>query len=257
MWYIGGMTEGLFLFLLGLCVGSFLNVLIYRFPRSLSIAGRSVCPKCRKRIRWYDNVPVVSYFILQKKCRSCHSPISARYPMVELLTGALFLLVYYSSSNSLWLMVYGLWLVGALVVIFFVDLKHQIIPDQVIVATMIVSLAYRFFTSSQLLITNYFPAFIAAGLFFLLLHFITKGRGMGFGDVKLAFLMGLVLGFPNIILALYLAFLTGAIVGVILILGRKKRFGQHIPFGPFLAGSTLLTFLWGTEILKWLTVRLF
>lgn len=241
-----------FVFILGLCVGSFLNVLIYRLPSGLSLGGRSFCPNCHKKISWYDNIPVLSFLILRRKCRSCRSPISVRYLIVELLTGALFLLVYYSFSSSLWLMVYGLWLVSALIVIFFVDLKHQIIPDQIIYPTILISLP---FTINHLPFVVY--SALAAGLFFLLLHLVTKGRGMGFGDVKLAFLMGLILGFPKIILALYLAFLTGAIVGVILILGRKKRFGQHIPFGPFLAGSTLIVFFGGQEILKWITAQFF
>lgn len=255
----------IFIFILGLCVGSFLNVLICRLPRSLAITGRSFCPKCKKKISWYDNIPLISFLMLGGKCRRCHSPISVQYPLVELATGVLFVLAtsfvirdvqYVISWPTIFLITYHLLLISSLIIIFTIDLKHQIIPDQIVYPTILVALGYQLF-NSPLLILNYLLSAFAAGLFFLGLHLLTRGRGMGFGDVKLAFLMGLILGFPKIILAFYLAFLTGAFAGVILILTGKKKFGQHIPFGPFLAVSTLITLFWGSEILKWITAQFF
>ncbi len=257
----------IFIFILGLSIGSFLNVLIYRLPRSLKLTGRSFCPKCKKKIRWYDNVPLLSFFLLRGRCRFCRSPISVLYPVVELLTGGLFLLTVFlipdlnskfqiPNSNYLLIFTYYLFLISSLIVIFFTDLKHRIIPDQIIYPTILITLLYQI-TSNQLLITNHFFAAFGAGLFFLILHLITRGKGMGFGDVKLAFLMGLILGPAKVIFAFYLAFLTGALTGVILILAKKKKFGEQIPFGPFLSGATIITLFWGEEIIKWLTAHLF
>ncbi|MDP3954932.1 MAG: prepilin peptidase [bacterium] len=262
----------LLIFVLGLCIGSFLNVLIYRLPLSLSLGGRSFCPKCKKKISWYDNIPLVSFILLRGKCRHCHSPISWQYPMVELLTGILVLGVSLRVLGGIrdvggiggWIeLVYLLFLVSALIVIFFVDLKHEIIPDSLVYPTIVLTVVFLIFNqqsainNQQLPLTNNLITSFVSGLFFLALYLVTRGRGMGFGDVKFAFLMGLVLGFPNILLALYGAFLTGAILGVILILIRRKRFGMHIPFGPFLAFWTLIALFWGKEILEWISARYF
>ena len=253
----------IFIFILGLCVGSFLNVLIYRLPRSLPLTGRSFCPKCKKKISWHDNVPLLSFLLLKGRCRACHSHISVQYPVVELVTGVLFIWVWWwvkgwcgETLNCYIVILLYCYIVASLVVIFFIDLKHQIIPDQIIYPAVFISFLYQI-TNYQLLITNYLITAFVAAFFFLLLHLLTRGRGMGFGDVKLAFLIGLVLGFPKAILAFYLAFLTGAFVGVILILAGKKKFGQHIAFGPYLAASTIITLFWGEQILKWITARFF
>jgi leader peptidase (prepilin peptidase)/N-methyltransferase len=262
VWY----TEGVevfflfFIFIFGLSIGSFLNVLIYRLPRSLKLTGRSFCPTCKKKISWYDNIPVISYLFLRGKCRKCHSPISWQYPAVELVTGILFILVAYliSFDNHYWIIeLLSYWvIVSALIVIFFIDLKHQIIPDQVIYPAIVITFLFQTY-SLQLAIYSYFLAALGASLFFLILYLVTRGKGMGFGDVKLAVLMGLILGPQRLILALYLAFLTGALIGVILILAKKKRFGEQIPFGPFLSGATIIALFWGETMVKWLTARLF
>jgi len=241
-----------FIFLLGLSVGSFLNVLIYRLPRHLSVVwGRSLCPKCRKKIAWFDNLPLLSFVFLKGRCRACRSPISWQYPLVELLTAVLFVLgarPYLSDLSNLGTAQVGLTLIlfSSLIAIFFIDLEQQIIPDEILLPVAVL------FVLSSLLTTNYWllATGIASSLFLFLIWALTKGRGMGLGDVKLAFLMGLVLGYPKVIVAFYLAFLTGAIVGVILILAKKARFGQKIAFGPFLAAATIITVLWGEKILS-------
>ena len=243
-----------FIFLFGLIIGSFLNVLIYRLPLGLMLTGRSFCPKCKKKISWFDNVPLLSFFVLGGKCRFCHSPINFQYPAVELTTGVLFVFVLsiYSWQNfQLWSIlgfVYTLWLVSALLVIFVIDLKHRIIPDEIVFATILISLPFAIRDTPYALLTAF-----ASFLFFFLLHFLTRGKGMGLGDVKLAFLIGLILGFPKSILAFYLAFLTGAIVGVILVLLGKKKLKQAIAFGPFLVASTFFSLFWGDALIRWLT----
>lgn len=233
------------LFLLGLSIGSFLNVLIYRLPRSLSLTGRSFCPKCRKKISWYDNLPLLSFVLLEGKCRHCHSPISWQYPLVELVTGILTVLsikYFVLSRQDLILTTYYLILIYTLIVIFFTDLYHEIIPDEIVYPAVIITLIFSLYPN--ILISNLISGFLA-GLLFLSLYLLTSGRGMGFGDVKLAVLMGLFLGYPKIIVALYLAFLTGAAIGVILILRGKKKLKSHIPFGPFLVGSTIFALFYG------------
>jgi len=265
--------ERVIIFLIGLCVGSFLNVLIYRLPRGLGfVKGRSFCPHCKKKIKWFDNVPLISFILLKGRCRVCHSPISWRYPVVELTTGILFVLAAQNKLGRLGLLrvedfLLTILLFSGLIVIFFIDLEHQIIPDEIVLPLIaLFSLRQLFplptFFSNFSLLTSHFSThfslltptlnpFITAtisSLFLYSIYFFTKGKGMGLGDVKLAFLMGLVLGFPQVVVAFYLAFLTGAAVGIILILARKAKFGQKIPFGPFLAFSTIITCLWGEKI---------
>jgi len=242
----------LFIVIFGCCVGSFLNVLIYRLPRGLPFAtGRSFCPKCRKKISWFDNIPLLSFFLLKGRCRHCHSPISWRYPVVELTTGILFLLSYLSHLSFLSYLLFS-----GLIVVFFIDLEHQIIPDEVLLPLIIlffirdVTEIFASPLNTYFLILNTFASGVGAFLFMFLIYLITKGKGMGFGDVKLAFLMGLVLGYPKIVVAFYLAFLTGALFGIILILARKATLKQRIAFGPFLTFSSIISLLWGEKILQ-------
>lgn len=239
------------IFILGLFIGSFLNVLVDRIPKGESpIKGRSHCDKCKEILRWYDLIPLLSFISLKGKCRYCHTSLSLYYPIVELTTGAMFVLVLLfarSMNHELRIMDLGyyLFVISGFIVIFFVDLKYGIIPDKIVFPSIVVSFIYLLFAFYSLFITHLVAA-LGAGLFFLLLFLVTQGRGMGFGDVKLAFLMGLILGFPNIIVSLYIAFLTGAIIGCILVIWRRKKiFGTAIPFGPFLAIGTLIAIFFG------------
>jgi leader peptidase (prepilin peptidase) / N-methyltransferase len=245
-------------FILGLFVGSFLNVLADRLPRDESVVrGRSHCEKCKKTLAWYDLIPLFSFLQLRGRCRYCHFPLSFYYPTVEIITGALFVFVYVFAgitNHELRIMdlVYYLFLASSLIVVFFADLKYGIIPDKVIVPTILISAIYSIL-NTQYSILPYLLSAVGACLFFLILSFIKirKRSAMGFGDVKFAFLMGLALGFPNIIIALYIAFLTGAIVGIILIVWRQKKiFGTSIPFGPFLVFGTFLALFWGNAIFQ-------
>lgn len=250
----------LLLFVIGIFAGSFLNVAVDRFPRKETILkGRSHCEFCKKELKWFDLIPLLSFLFLKGKCRYCHKKLSLYYPIIELSTGALFALVYtyinfqfsvFNFQLSTFIsFFYYLFIASSFIVIFFEDLKFGIIPDKVVFPAIIISLAYSFIIHNSLFIV-YLSSAVGAFAFFLILFLITRGKGMGFGDVKLAFLLGLVLGFPEIILALYLAFLTGAIAGIILIIWRKKRsLKEAIPFGPFLiAGALVSIFLGGLII---------
>ena len=223
----------LILFILGLTFGSFVNVLIWRIPKGLSIGGRSICRKCKTKIKWFDNIPLLSFITLCGKCRNCKSKISLRYPLVELLTGIVFLFVYlrfgYSAQTLFFLL-----LSPILISIFFIDLDQQIIPDELVFAGIIITLLFNF--SFSILFSGLLSSFLL-----LVLHLITKGKGMGLGDVKFAILGGMVVGLTNIFSWFFIAFLTGAIVGCILILTRKYGLKSKIAFGPFLVLALFLT----------------
>lgn len=250
------------LFILGLSVGSFLNVVIDRLPKQETVVKkRSYCDYCKRKLAWFDLIPLLSFVLLSGKCRYCHYRISLYNPLIELTTGVLFIYTLFHQSlpisdlNLLTILSsietsYIFFIMSSLIVIFFTDLKYGIIPDSVLILSVIVSFLYLFFIHSSLFIIYFFSA-IGAFLFFLLIFLVTRGRGIGFGDVKLSFLLGLFLGFPKIIVALYLAFLTGALISAILVLwGKKRFFGGTVPFGPFLVLGTLISFFWGEVILR-------
>lgn len=241
---MAGILVGIFIFLFGTCIGSFLNVVVYRLNHNLSpLKGRSFCPKCEKKILWQDNLPLLSFVFLRGRCRFCHSPISWQYPLVELTTGLATVFILYCVSSYLLVVIYYLLITYALITLFVSDFRYQTIPDEIVYPAILISLLYTVrYTPSAIL------AALGASLFFLILVLVTRGRGMGVGDAKLAGLMGLVLGFPEIVVALMLAFLTGAICGVILVLVGKKRFREHIPFGPFLTTATWISLFWGQKI---------
>lgn len=249
----------LLLFIIGLAIGSFLNVLIDRLPNDESpFKGRSCCDKCKKTLKWYDLIPLLSYLYLKGKCRYCHSPISFYYPFVEIVTGLMFVILFLWLKNlpfSIYqlpfnfqfsIFLYYLFILSSFLVIFFTDLKYGIIPDKIVYSAIAVAVIFNCHFSTF----NYFFSGLGAFIFFLVLYLITLGKGMGFGDVKLAFLIGIVLGFPKILAAFYLAFLTGAICGIILIIwGKKKLKGGTIPFGPFLIIGAVLSLFFGEKIL--------
>lgn len=245
-------------FVFGLCVGSFLNVLIYRLPRSLKITGRSFCPKCRKKILWYDNIPLLSFILLGGRCRFCQSPISWQYPLVELVSGLATVFITFhlrgvpQAQPHLGGVLFYLFITYALIVIFVSDLRYFIIPDQVVIPGIILLGVIRFvggLLGSPSGWEALLSAIGAAG-FFAILVLVTRGKGMGWGDVKLVGFIGLILGFPKILVALELAFLTGAIAGVILVLLKRKTLKSQIPFGPFLSLGALLALIYGDVFLS-------
>lgn len=253
------------LFSLGLAIGSFLSVVIYRLVHNDSpLRGRSYCDSCKKQIAWHDNIPLLSFIVLHRKCRHCGQPIPWEYPAVEFLTGTLFVwwfvvgFTFFRLSSKPFLIVQPLfWLfVGILlVVIFFTDYLYYIIPDSAVLLLTGMTFLYRFFlVQAGIMMQQDFTLAVASGvgasLFFLSLFLFTKGRGMGFGDVKLAFPLGLLLGWPNIVVALFLSFVIGASVGVVTIATGKKQMKSTIPFGPFLVIGSLIALLWGSELVR-------
>jgi prepilin signal peptidase PulO-like enzyme (type II secretory pathway) len=226
----------LLFFVFGTVIGSFLNVVIDRLPQGRTIwKGRSVCDSCHKVLSPLELVPIVSYLFLGGKCKHCHAKIPLRLTIVELLAGisfALVLLYSWQGANLLTLL-FSLIIVCLCFLIFFIDLDYGIIPDEILVIMGVLSLIY--ILASPGLLLQHLATAIVTLILFLSLFLVTKGRGMGFGDVKLSFVMGLLLGFPAIIYALYFAFLTGAFISVILILKGHKNLKSKIPFGPFLS----------------------
>ena len=228
----------LIVFLFGLAVGSFLNCVIYRLEKNKSfLKGRSFCPNCRHKLSWQDLIPIFSFLFLKGKCRYCQKNISFQYPVVELATGILFVLCFLFHAPY-----YLFIIIPFLVVIFVYDLKHCLIPDKVIYPAILIALIFNF--------TNWLSA-LSAAAFFLTIVLISRGRWMGIGDISLGFLMGLLLGFPNILLSLFLAFAIGAIIGLGLIAAGKKSLKSEVPFGPFLIAATLIAIFWGEKIINW------
>jgi len=272
-----------FIFLFGLCVGSFLNVLIVRLGSDSGegIGGRSYCPKCTHQLGPKDLIPLLSFILLRGRCRYCGQKISWQYPIVELVTGTLFVLIFTSIFNFKFLIlnqffnfsifnlidfIYLFFIVSCLIVIFVSDLKYFIIPDKIIIAVIIGFFVFKLFGILDFVHWNLFGIWglgfgiwrpllfallsgIGASAFFFAVILATRGRGMGLGDAKLAFLMGLVLGWPQILAALLLAFVSGALVGLGLILAGRAKMKSEIPFGTFLAASTFLIMLLGEKIL--------
>lgn len=249
-------------FLLGISIGSFLNVLIDRIPRGESVVkGRSYCEDCNKELRWYDLIPLFSFIQIKGRCRYCKVKLSLYYPVVELITGISFVFIFWYLSNNSELisinnfanLVYILYIVSSLIVIFFIDLKYGIIPDKILYPLIFISLTFNFLVlqGEQFSIFNFLLSGIGSFLFFLLIFLITKGKGMGLGDVKFSFFMGLFLGFPKVVMGFYLAFLTGAIVSIILVVIKKRKLkGGTVPFGPFLVIGSIISYFWGEKLLK-------
>jgi leader peptidase (prepilin peptidase) / N-methyltransferase len=261
--------------LFGLIVGSFLNVCIARIPLEISIIHPpSHCPRCKTPIRWYDNIPLLSYAILRGRCRTCGQRISWRYPLVELLNGLLYLwaiLEFDFTGESILVMA----LCSTLVVITFIDLDHQIIPDVITFPGMVIGLvvAPLFMTSLAVPLPfglgNFLPPLGQYGSSFLnsfiglllggaplyliglLWEKLRKVEAMGGGDVKYMAMIGSFLGWKGAFLTIMIGALTGSIVGVALILLKKQQADKVIPFGPFLAFGTVLTMFMGSEIIAW------
>ena len=270
------------IFIFGMIVGTFLNCVIYRLQTNENIGmSRSHCVKCGHTLRWYDLIPLLSFLILRGKCRYCGKPISIQYPVVELATGFLFVLIFKMSifAQDSWILLlaqddqmlniwsildlfYLLIISCFLIVIFVYDLKHYIILDKVIYPAIGIALVYQIITQVCLLLSwagafqidslfnTLFAAVLAAGFFFAIVA-ISKGKWMGAGDIKLGFLMGLILGYPQILTGLFLAFLFGAIIGTGLITLKKKTLKSEVPFGPFLVTGTFIAMFWGEQILNW------
>lgn len=256
--------NGTIIFILGLAFGSFLNVLIDRLPQEQSILGRSHCDYCKHTLAWYDLIPLISFLVLGRRCRYCKKSLSWQYPVVEMITGTSFLLISnikYEISNFFFLdllILFGI--IACLIVIFFADLKYQIIPDSMQVTFFVFALGYKgmgvvgglntWLYAYIVILLHSFVAAVVVLAPILFLFLITRGKGMGFGDVKLSFTMGFLLGIPQGLMALYLGFILGAIAGVALIMVKKKKLRSKIAFGPFLVLGTVVMLFWGSLVIE-------
>lgn len=254
-------------FIFGLIVGSFLNVIAYRLNTAESfLVGRSHCPHCKKDIAWYDNIPLFSFVILRFRCRNCKEKISWQYPLVELFTGILFALVGYKffklEDLATWAYtIYYLGVISSLMVIFVYDYLYMQIPSVVLWTFTGWAVAFNLFFDwnkvgvlGRALDSSIYSgalAGFAAFMFFFLMVAISKEKWMGMGDAQLAILLGLVVGWPQIILALLLAFALGAITGLALIILKKKKMKSQLPFAPFLVSGTFITMFFYYEITGW------
>lgn len=238
----------------GLFIGSFLNVVIYRYQSGWGLHGRSMCMTCSKTLSWYELIPVLSYLWQGGKCRSCKTNISAQYPLVEIVTATLFVLLAnkFIVSDSVRAvevapLIYAMFVASILVVIAVYDFRHKIIPNALVYVFILVSFLSVFANAYGLIVPDMFDA--AAGIIlplpFFILLVLSKGRLIGMGDIKLMMGMGFFLGLSAGVAALIIAFWLGAIVSVFLLFMYRKRYGMksEIPFGPFLIASTLLVYI--------------
>lgn len=232
---------------LGIVLGSFVKATADRLMIEESLGGRSHCTSCKKMLAWYDLLPFVSYLLLSGKCRYCHKKIPLDVFLTEVILGVLTVGIFWINPTLSLDLIFQLFILVVISIIFIVDLKTGFIFDKVTYPASVIAGIYVLYTQSYL---SFVCGLGFAGLFYILIV-ITRGKGMGFGDVKYVFFLGLALGFPNSIVAVMIAFLTGAVFSLFLIAFGKKHFGQTIPFGPFLSLGALFTILWGQQILNW------
>jgi len=240
--------------LYGLLIGSFLNVCIYRIPREESIAfPSSHCPNCNTGLKWYDNIPVFSYLTLLGKCRYCGEKISPQYPIIELLNAIIYLIIYSHFGFSLELFFYAI-IFSLLIVISIIDLQDMIIPDILVVLILGTTIIYKFVSyllyNNHLDLLNSLGGLVLSALLFIIIILVSKG-GMGGGDVTLIGALGFILGIKMIFLTIFLSFILGAIISIILLITKIKGKKDPIPFGPFIILGFTITVFWGTELINW------
>jgi len=251
-------------FVFGAIIGSFLNVCIYRVPKDESIVRpASRCTSCGSPIRSYDNIPILSYIILMGRCRNCNAKLSFRYPLVEFLNAALYVMVLRRfGMDSPWILAVYFVFVSVLIVIFFIDLDHQIIPNSITLPGIPLAIVLGSvilpdpFTVNELLgPRGALAGFAAGGGFFYLIAIlgkaVSKKDAMGGGDIKMMGMVGGVLGWKGVILTTFMGSLFGSVIGVSLIMLKGREWGSRIPFGPYLTVGALISLFWGRDILLW------
>jgi len=275
----------IFVFIIGIIFGSLINVLVYRLPIEEDVVVKpSHCVSCEKRIKPYDLIPVLSYIILGGKCRYCGEKISIRYPLIELLTGIIFVGIFYRFGWTIDLNVFKLVMSDTVfnffavctlsvifLAVFFIDIKHYIIPNELIIAGLVTgtifavlkSIKFGFFGFQILkpVIFNWsflidaglglLTGFITFLVIVLLGEWIMKAEAMGMGDVKLMAVVGLFLGLKLTILSMFFAFITGSIISIFLLATKIKGRKDMIPFGPFIVLGSTIAMIWGNQILNW------
>jgi len=248
-----------FVFLAGLCIGSFANVCIYRLPKKLSIVKPgSKCPSCDTPIKPWHNIPIFSFIFLSGKCAYCGAGISRRYPLIELICGILFIYAFYDLfylQKNIYLFLVGLYLSAAFLIIFVIDLDHKIIPDPISVSGIIVGFAAGFLPNMPLnWLGSLIGILVGGGLFLAIAEIgdrVFKKESMGGGDIKLAAMIGAFLGWKGILMVLGIGSFLGALIGgLALILAKNRESARTIPFGPFLVTAAMIVFYWGNDLLN-------
>lgn len=253
----------LYVFIFGAIIGSFLNCLIWRLHKSESIMGRSYCPKCKGKIIWYDNIPILSYLFLRGKCRKCHKRIAVQYPLIELVAGILFLVAFFMNYKSrvLGITNYELFdsqfviqllrdwfLICIMIIIFIYDLRWYMILDIVTIPACLIIFILNLFIGISWL--NLLISGIIGGSFFLIQFLVSGGKWIGGGDIRLGLLIGLALGWPNVLLAVFLAYIIGSFVGVGLIVFGQKKWSSKLPLGTFLSLSSIIILFFGQYLIN-------
>ncbi|MCK4620436.1 MAG: prepilin peptidase [Desulfobacterales bacterium] len=243
------------IFIFGVCIGSFMNVCIYRLPASKSITNpaRSICPTCGNTIRFYDNIPVLSYLWLKGKCRHCNSPIAVRYLLVELTGGFFALCIYFKFGITIEAFLYYA-LISSLLVITFIDIDNQIIPD-VITLPGIPIFFFASFAFAAITYKDSLLGILAGGGSLLLIavtyNLLTKKEGMGGGDIKLLAMIGAALGWKGVLFTIFIGSAIGTLIGIILMLRARRGLKLAIPFGPFLSMGAIIYIFFGSSIINW------
>ncbi|GAB6094163.1 A24 family peptidase [Desulfatiferula olefinivorans] len=241
-------------FVYGLCVGSFLNVCIYRIPASQSLVRpRSSCPACGAPIRFYDNIPVLSFLILRGKCRSCGKRISIRYPSIELLTGTIWALCYARFGATVECLAYIVFL-SVLIVITFIDMDHRIIPDVISLPGIPLFFAAALLATDLGWLNSLLGILLGGGSLWAVAegyYLITKNEGMGGGDIKLLAMIGAMIGWKGVFFTIFASSAIGTLIGLAAIVVTRSNLRLAVPFGPFLALGAAVYVFAGREIIDW------
>jgi leader peptidase (prepilin peptidase)/N-methyltransferase len=237
----------------GAAIGSFLNVCIWRIPEGRSIVSPpSHCPACGHEIRFYDNIPVISYLLLGGRCRDCRDKISARYPLVELLTAALAAILFWKYGLSLKFL-FSFLFVATLVVITFIDLDHQIIPDVISLPGIPIFFLLALFVMGLPFLESLLGILIGGGFLYLVAacyELITKREGMGGGDIKLLAMLGAFLGWKSLLFIVLVSSFLGALVGITLMIIKGRDMKYAVPFGPFLSVAAVAYIFFGASAVR-------
>lgn len=242
-----------FIFLFGLIIGSFLNCLIWRLYKEETVLGRSYCPNCGQELKWYDNIPLLSFIILKGKCRLCKEKISWQYPLVELITGLLFALSYYlalKNGFSFLELFFYFFAISVATIVFVFDLRWYLIPIWTVVVSLLVFIALNLFFGASVL-SLLISILVGAG-FFGFQYLITKGRGIGEGDIWLGALFGGI--FPDLkllILTIFLTYIIGGFTALVLLTFGFRKIGSKLPLGIFLSLALIITLFFGKSIIDW------
>ncbi|MEA1935900.1 MAG: prepilin peptidase [Thermodesulfobacteriota bacterium] len=253
-----GPLASIFFIVLGACIGSFLNVCIYRISEGKSIIfPKSFCPNCQQPIRLYDNIPIISYLVLRGRCRNCHKKISLRYPVVELITALLSLLLFWKYGFSFQYL-FAFVFTCALIIITFIDLDHQIIPDVITLPGIPLFFLLTFFFMNVSFLDSILGVLIGGGGFYLIAvvyQLVTKREGMGGGDIKLIAMLGAFLGWKSLLFILIVSSFLGAITGVSMMIIHGKDLKYAVPFGPFLSIAAVAYIFFGDYFMNFLILR--